>query len=80
MVGISLDDKEANWKKAIKDDGMPWTQLSDLKGFNNAVSQYYGIKGIPSTLLVDPEGKIIARDLRGEHLNKALEKLFAAEL
>lgn len=77
VVGISLDDKEANWKKAIKDDGMPWAQLSDLMGFKNAVSTYYGIQGIPSTLLVDPEGKIIAKDLRGEKLNKALEKLFS---
>lgn len=76
VVGISLDDKGENWKKAIKEDGMPWTQLSDLKGWKNEVSQYYGINGIPSTLLVDPSGKIIAKDLRGELLNKKLEELF----
>lgn len=76
VVGISLDDKGENWKKAIKDDGMPWTQLSDLKGWKNEVSQYYGINGIPSTLLVDPQGKIIAKDLRGEILNKKLQELF----
>lgn len=76
VVGISLDDKGDNWKKAIKDDGMPWTQLSDLKGWKNEVSQYYGIMGIPSTLLVDPQGKIIAKDLRGEILNKKLEEIF----
>jgi len=76
VVGISLDDKGENWKKAIKDDGMPWTQLSDLRGWKNEVSQYYGIMGIPSTLLVDPQGKIIAKDLRGEILNKKLEEIF----
>lgn len=77
VVGISLDDKGENWKKAIKDDGMPWTQLSDLKGWKNEVSEYYGIRGIPSTLLVDPKGNIIAKDLRGEILNKKLEEIFS---
>lgn len=77
VVGISLDDKSENWKKAIKDDGMPWTQLSDLKGWKNEVSQYYGINGIPSTLLVDPQGNIIAKDLRGEILNKKLQEIFS---
>lgn len=76
VIGISLDDKGESWKKAIKDDGMPWTQLSDLKGWKNEVSTYYGIRGIPSTLLVDPKGNIIARDLKGEALNKKLEDLF----
>jgi len=76
VVGVSLDDKGDNWKKAIKDDAMPWTQVSDLKGWNNEVSTYYGIRGIPSTLLIDPDGKIIAKDLRGEILNKKLEELF----
>lgn len=76
VVGVSLDDKGENWKKAIKDDNMPWTQLSDLKGWENEVSTYYGIRGIPSTLLIDPNGKIIAKDLRGELLNKKLEELF----
>ncbi|HMI05819.1 MAG TPA: TlpA disulfide reductase family protein [Pedobacter sp.] len=78
VVGVSLDDKGENWKKAIKDDNMPWTQVSDLKGWKNEVSTYYGIMGIPSTLLVDPQGKIIAKDLRGEMLNKKLAELFNA--
>lgn len=76
VVGVSLDDKAENWKKAIKDDQMPWAQLSDLKGWKNEVSTYYGINGIPSTLLVDPQGKIIAKNLRGEALNKKLAELF----
>jgi len=76
VVGVSLDDNGEKWKKAIRDDNMPWTQLSDLKGWRNEVSTYYGIMGIPSSLLVDPQGKIIAKDLRGEALNKKLAELF----
>jgi peroxiredoxin len=76
VIGISLDDKAALWKKAIADDGMPWAELSDLKGWKNELSTYYGIHGIPSTLLIDPQGKIIAKYLRGEMLNKKLAELF----
>jgi len=76
VIGVSLDDNGEKWKKAIKDDNMPWTQLSDLKGWKNEVSTYYGIMGIPSSLLIDPQGKIIAKDLRGVALHKKLEELF----
>ncbi|TKC64068.1 AhpC/TSA family protein [Pedobacter hiemivivus] len=76
VVGISLDDKAANWKKAIRDDKMPWTQLSDLKGWKNEISTSYGIQAIPSNLLIDPSGKIIAKDLRGEMLENKLRELF----
>lgn len=76
VLGVSLDDDGDKWKKAIKDDGMPWTQVSDLKGWKNEVSTYYGIMGIPSTLLIDPQGKIIAKDLRGVSLNEKLAELF----
>ena len=55
---------------------MPWTQLSDLKGWYNEVSTYYGIQAIPSSLLIDPQGKIIAKSLRGEALNQKLAELF----
>lgn len=76
VIGVSLDNKSEKWKKAIKDDNMPWTQLSDLKGWKNEVSTYYGIQGIPSNFLVDPQGKIIAKNLRGEALNQKLAELF----
>ena len=75
VVGISLDSKAANWKKAIMDDKMPWTQLSDLKGWKNEVSDYFGIQSIPCNLLIDPSGKIIARDLRGAMLENKLKQL-----
>lgn len=78
VLGISLDDNDTHWKKAIIEDALPWVQVSDLKGFDNEVSSYYGIGGIPSTLLVDPEGKIIARNLRGESLAKKLEEIFGS--
>ena len=55
---------------------MPWRQLSDLKGWRNELSTYYGIQGIPSSLLVDPQGRIIAKNLRGEALNRKLAELF----
>lgn len=75
VVGVSLDDNETRWKKAINDDKMPWTQVSDLKGWKNEVADYYGIQGIPTTFLVDPQGKIIAKNLRGEALHKKLAHL-----
>jgi thiol-disulfide isomerase/thioredoxin len=75
VVGISLDNKAANWKKAILDDKMPWTQLSDLKGWKNAVSSDFGIQSIPSNLLIDPSGKIIARDIKGAMLYGKLKQL-----
>jgi len=75
VVGISLDDKAANWKNAIRMDKMPWTQLSDLKGWKNDVSASFGIQAIPSNLLIDPSGKIIARDLRGAALENKLKEL-----
>ena len=74
-IGISLDSKEANWKKAVHDDKMPWTQLSDLKGWKNVVSADFGIQSIPSNLLIDPSGKIIARDIKGAMLENKLKQL-----
>lgn len=76
VLGVSLDDKAERWKKAIQEDEMPWAQVSDLKGFKNEVSSYYGVNAIPSTLLIDPKGKIIAKNLRGKALQRRLEVLF----
>jgi peroxiredoxin/ElaB/YqjD/DUF883 family membrane-anchored ribosome-binding protein len=75
VIGISLDDNGDKWKKAVKDDHMPWTELSDLKGWKNEVAEYYGIQAIPCTYLIDPQGKIIATYLRGEALHKKLAEL-----
>jgi peroxiredoxin len=75
IVGISLDDKKEPWLKAIQKDNLPWVHLSDLKGWDNGLARHYGIKWIPSSFLLDPEGRIIARDLRGDALDKMLSDL-----
>ncbi len=76
IIGISLDDKKASWLKAIEADGLTWLHASDLKGWKSDLAAEYGIKSIPTSFLVDAEGKIIAKDLRGDALEKKLETLF----
>ncbi len=75
VIGISLDrlDGEFNWLNAIRNDHLEWTQLSDLKFWNNAVAQLYLVQSIPKNFLIDPTGKIIAQDLRGDDLQTELE-------
>lgn len=75
IIGVSLDQKADQWKKAIEEDGLIWTQVSDLKGDGNEISTYYGVLGIPSSILIGPDGKIIAKDLRGYTLTKKLEDI-----
>lgn len=68
IVGVSLDNDVESWKKAIKDLNITWPQMSDLKGWQCAASEVYGVRSIPSNVLLDREGKIVAVDLRGENL------------
>ena len=77
ILGISLDSEKTPWIKAVEKDGMPWTQLSDLKGWNNEVARLYGIRAVPASYLIDPQGKVVAINLRGETLNKKLAELFS---
>ncbi|RDC55913.1 AhpC/TSA family protein [Pedobacter chinensis] len=72
IVGVSLDDKRANWLAAVAADKMPWTQVSDVKGFKTEVALRFGITAIPQNVLIDPSGKVIAKDLRGENVNKLI--------
>jgi peroxiredoxin len=78
ILGVSLDrpGKKDDWLAAIKADGLEWTQVSDLKFWDNDVAKLYGIKSIPQNYLLDPNGKIIAKNLRGDELNKKLASLF----
>ena len=78
VLGVSLDQpgKKQAWLDAIHKDGLTWTQVSDLKYWDNAVSKQYGIRGIPMNFLVDPSGKIIAKNIRGEELNTKLSEVF----
>ena len=75
VLGVSFDDKREDWIKAIHDDGLPWHHISDLAGWNNAAGKLYGIRSIPSSVLLDPEGIIIAKNLRGEELRAKLEEI-----
>ena len=68
VLGVSLDKDKASWLKAIQDDGLAWQQISDLKYWSSAAVGLYGFNGIPYNVLVDPQGKIIADNLRGEEL------------
>lgn len=75
VVAISLDDKRAPWIKAIHTDKLPWIHLSDLQAWKSDLVVQYGIKSIPTSFLVDKEGKIIAKNLRGKDLEAKLEEL-----
>ncbi len=75
ILGVSFDNNEASWKKAIRDDGLVWHQVSDLKGWGSMAGKLYGIQSIPHTMLLDRDGTIIAKNLRGEDLRKKLEEL-----
>ncbi|MBR5394479.1 MAG: TlpA family protein disulfide reductase [Bacteroidaceae bacterium] len=72
VVGISFDNDKEAWAKGVKDLGITWPQISDLKGWQCAASDLYNIKGIPATILYGPDGKVIKAGLRGEELGKAL--------
>lgn len=80
ILGVSLDGgntrtTKEQWLKAVEDDKLAWTQVSDMQGWNNEVSTAWGIRSIPANFLVDPNGKIVAKDLRGGALHKKLAEL-----
>lgn len=78
IVGVSLDQPGAKekWMDAIHKDALTWTHVSDLKYWENEVAKQYGIRAIPQNFLLDPSGKIIAKNLNGENLEKKLTELF----
>ena len=75
IVGISLDSKREAWVKAIKEDKLPWLQLGDQRAAESDVAKKYNIKAIPMNFLVDKEGRIIGRNLKGNELKEKLMKL-----
>ena len=79
IYGVSLDDDKDKWLNAIKTDGLVWNHASDLKGFENQVAKLYGVDGIPFTILLDKEGKIIEKGLRGKELEAKVEAALAAK-
>jgi peroxiredoxin len=77
VLGVSLDRPNAKekWMKAIHDDGLTWNHVSDLKFWDNEVAKAYGIRAIPQNVLIDPQGKIIAKNLNGDKLEKKLSEV-----
>lgn len=78
VLGVSLDQpgKHEAWMEAIRKDKLEWTQVSDLRGWNNEVAKMYNIQAVPQNFLLDPTGKIIGKNIRGEELGKTLAELF----
>jgi peroxiredoxin len=75
VLSFSLDDNKEAWMKAIKDDHLTWTHISELKKWNSSVVSSYKIEGIPATYLLDKEGKILAMNLRGEELEAKIAEI-----
>ena len=76
IVGVSLDGQRAPWVEAIEKLKMPWVHLSDLKGWESLVTKVYKVNAIPDNLLINPQGEIVARNLRGEDLHAKLAEIF----
>ena len=76
VVGVSFDQKKDAWVNAVQMMGMRWPQMSDLKGWKCAASDIYGIRSIPASVLIDPQGKIVAIDLRGKALGAKLKEIY----
>ena len=72
MISVSIDDKESDWKKALKEENMKWIQLCDLKGWKGEVINKYKIQGVPFCLILDKEGRIIDHGVRGSELDLVL--------
>ena len=74
VLAVSIDDKNGReaWLKAIKDDDLPWIHVADLKGWRNEAAVLYGVRGVPTNYLIDPNGKIVAENLRDEKLHEVL--------
>ena len=74
VFGFSLDNNPADWQKAIKYDGLVWDQVSELKQWESPTARLYNVDAIPASFLIDPSGKIVAKNLKGEELNAFLSK------
>lgn len=75
IYGVSLDDNKDKWLKAIEKDGLQWVNVSDLEGWQSGVAKLYGVTAIPKNFLLDKQGKIIAKNLRGSALEAKLKEL-----
>lgn len=77
IIGVSLDKEAAAWKEAIAKDGLTWTQVSNLKFWEEPIAKQYGVESIPATFILDASGKVVAQDLRGPELKAKILELLA---
>jgi peroxiredoxin len=75
IIAVSLDAEKDNWQNAIDKDKLTWIQISDLKGQQNEIAVEYGVQSVPANFLINPEGLIIAKNIKGEELNRMLNEL-----
>ena len=80
MISVSIDQNDADWKKAVKEENMEWTQLCDPNGFQGECNRVYHLNGVPFCLIFDREGKIVCGGVRGIELDVALKDLLGDEL
>ncbi len=78
ILGVSLDTNREKWLQAIKDDGLEWPQVSDLRGWENRASELYGVRSIPHTVLISPDGIILEKNLRGDALRAKVAELLSS--
>jgi len=76
VFGVSLDNDRANWLKAIDDDNLTWSHVSELNGWSNSAAKFYGVNSIPGNFLLDKDGIIIGRNVRGKELQEVLAEIF----
>lgn len=79
VLGVSLDKSKEAWLEAIKKDGLPWNQISNLRFWNDPIAKKYNIRAIPANFLLDQDGVIVDKDLRGPNLEKKIEELLGQE-
>lgn len=75
IIGVSLDEDAAKWKQAIAHDKLEWTQVSNLKGWEEPIAAQYNVKAIPATFVLDASGKVIAQGLQGKELRAKIAEL-----
>ncbi|KFF03707.1 thiol:disulfide interchange protein [Flavobacterium hydatis] len=77
IIGVSLDKEAKAWKEAIAKDNLTWTQVSNLKFWEEPIAAQYGVQSIPATFILDATGKVVAQDLRGDELRAKVLELLA---
>ena len=80
IIGVSLDKTQNSWTKAIADDQLAWNHVSNLKYWQEPIAQQYGVRSIPSTFILDQDGNIVAKNLRGYALENKISELLGTDI